>query len=306
MIFDPNAPDQRAPASALARYGPNVQAFVARHREFFVLVGVLVAQFLLLSFQITRNHNIRLIRVLAVTVFDPFERSLRGIANATTHGLRTYRQLVAAQQENQQLNAQLAAARSQIQQLSEQATEAPRLRKLLDLKDHLPLSTVAAEVIALSPGGSSNAVFIDKGADARLATDLAVITPDGVVGKTVAVFRHTSQVLLITDPASGIGAMLEHSHTQGILKGGDGNFCKLHYIMNEETVLVGETVVTSGLDQICPKGLPLGTVVQAGPGNIYKNITVKPATPLSRLENVLVVLKPVSTEQQGLNTGRNH
>ncbi len=287
----------------LARNGPNLQAFVGRHYSFFVLLGVLVGQLLLLSFQITRNHNVRLIRIWAVAAFDPFERSLRGVANATTHAWRSYRDLSAAQQQNQELHTQLAAARSRIQQLSDQAAEAPRLRALLDFKNRLPYSSVAAEVIATSPGESSNAVFIDKGSDAGLTSDLAVITSDGIIGKTIAVFSHTSQVLLITDPASGVGAMLERSHTQGILKGSDGAVGKLHYILNEEPVAVGEAVVSSGLDQICPKGLPLGTVVRVGPGSIYKNILVKPAASLRRLETVLVVLKPAVAEQQALNLG---
>jgi rod shape-determining protein MreC len=71
--------------------------------------------------------------------------------------------------------------------------------------------------------------------------------------------------------------------------------------MNEEPVGRGEAVVTSGLDQIYPKGLPVGTVAKVGDGNIYKNIVLKPAADLNRLEMVLVVLKPSASQQQALN-----
>lgn len=71
--------------------------------------------------------------------------------------------------------------------------------------------------------------------------------------------------------------------------------------MNEEAVARGEAVVTSGLDQVYPKGLPVGTVVDVGEGNIYKTINVKPSVDLNRLEVVLVVLKPGTAEQQALN-----
>jgi len=91
---------------------------------------------------------------------------------------------------------------------------------------------------------------------------------------------------------------------QGILKGGNSSFCDLHYVMDEETVSRGEAVVTSGLDQIYPKGLPVGTVINASNGNIYKDIIVKPAVDLNRLEVVLVVLKPTPAEQQAFNGGR--
>ena len=128
-----------------------------------------------------------------------------------------------------------------------------------------------------------------------------MITPEGVVGKTIAVFSRSSQVLLITDPSSGVGVMLEKTRVQGVLKGDSQNLCLIRYIMNEEPVSSGEAILTSGLDQIYPKGLRVGTVVGTSAGNIYKNVEVKPAADLSRLETVLVVLKPNSTQQQALN-----
>jgi rod shape-determining protein MreC len=121
------------------------------------------------------------------------------------------------------------------------------------------------------------------------------------VGKTIAVFSHSSQVLLLTDSSNGVGVMLEKTRVQGVLKGDSQNLCLIRYIMNEEPVSSGEAVLTSGLDQIYPKGLRVGTVVRTSAGNIYKNIEVKPAADLSRLETVLVVLKPNSIQQQALN-----
>jgi len=299
--FDPHSPELTASAPPVAREGPDVQAFIARHRPFFILAAVLVAQLLLLSLQITRNHDVRLIRVWAVAVVDPFQRSLRGVTDISVGAWRTYRHLLRAQQENQELRTQLASAESQLQQLSEQAAESGRLRAVLEFKNQLPFQTVAAEVIASSPGENSNAVFIGKGIDAGLTSDLAVITPEGVIGKTIAVFSHSSQVLLLTDPSSGVGVLLEKTRVQGVLKGDSRNLCLIRYIMNEEPVASGEAVLTSGLDQIYPKGIRVGSVVGTSAGNIYKNVEVKPAADLSRLETVLVVLKPNSTEQQALN-----
>jgi rod shape-determining protein MreC len=278
-----------------------MQAFIARHRPFFILAAVLVAQLLLLSFQITRNHDVRLIRVWAVALIDPFQRSLRGITDVSLRAWRTYRSLLRAHQENQELRTQLVVAQSQIQALSQQAAESLRLRAMLEFKNQLPLQTVAAEVIASSPGENSNAIFIGKGADAGLTPDLAVVTPDGVVGKTIAVFAHSSQILLLTDPSSGVGVMLEKTHVQGVLKGESQSLCLVRYIMNEEPVAAGEAVFTSGLDQVYPKGLLVGKVVGTSAGSIYKNVEVRPAVDLSRLETVLVVLKPNSMQQQALN-----
>jgi len=300
-MFDPHSADLTHPVLALDRDGVKIPAIISRHRSFFTLVVVVALQVLLLSLQITRNNHVRLVRYWAVEAFDPFERSLDGLAAASSNAFRTIRNLWRAEQENRDLHIQLVAAQVQIQRLSEEARQTEHLRGLLNFRNAMTFQTVPAEVIATSPGESSNAIFIDKGSDSGLASDLAVITPEGVVGKIVAVFPHSAQVLLITDPSSGVGATLAQSRVQGILKGAGSGLCNLNYVMNEETISGGEPIVTSGLDQVYPKGLPIGTVVGVGNGNIYKIINVKPAVDLNRLEMVLVVLKPSAPEQQALN-----
>jgi len=280
------------PISSIGREGPEVmQAFVARHRAFFILLAVLLAQLLLLSLQITRNQSVRLIQVWGVAAFDPFERSVHWVVKSIRQAGRQYGELRQAQKQNEELRQELAIANSRLQELSERASETDRLRALLDFKNHLPFETAAAEVIATNPGEKASAVFIDKGARAGLSTDLAVIIPAGVVGKIIAVFPFSAQVMLIVDPSSGVGCMLEKTRAQGVLKGGSGNLAQLQYILAEEQVSAGEKVLTSGLDQIYPKGLPVGTVVQVRDSGIYKKIQVKPDVALDRLESVLVVLR---------------
>src|SRR5271157_5065481 len=183
-MFDPNSPDLTRPVEALDHDGPDMPAFVKRHRSFFALLVIVTAQILLLSLQITRHNHVRLIRYWAVEAFDPFERSLGGLMDASSTAYRTYRHLWHAEQENQELHIQLVAAQAQIQQLGEQAGETQRLRTLLDFKNQLAFQTMAAEVIASSqdalhaaPGENSNAmtaILIDKGLDSGLTNDLAV------------------------------------------------------------------------------------------------------------------------------------
>ena len=188
-MFDPNSPESGASTQPVTREGPNVQAFFARHRPFIVLATVLVAQLLLLSFQITRNHDVRLIRVWAVALVDPFQRSLHGITDISVGAWRTYRNLLAcsAGKSGTAYAACLGAIPS--------SSSFPNRRRNLSgcarcwsSRTSSRYQTVAAEVIASSPGENSNAIFIGKGTDAGLTPDLPVITPEGVVGKTIAVF----------------------------------------------------------------------------------------------------------------------
>ena len=121
---------------------------------------------------------------------------------------------------------------------------------------------------------------------------MAVITADGVVGKVLRAFGSTSQVLLINDQSSGVGAILDKSRLQGVVKGTAAGEVILEKVMTDEQVAPGELVVTSGGDQIFPKGLTVGTVMKVSPGaDLFLNIRVKPSANLSRLEEVLVITK---------------
>jgi rod shape-determining protein MreC len=176
--------------------------------------------------------------------------------------------------------------------MAEDAGQAQRLQALLKFKEQFISETQAAQVIGSSGSETSRLVYIDKGARDGIKPDMAVITPAGVVGKIVRVFPATAQVLEINDQSSGIGAMLEKSRLQGILKGTPAGEIMVHYIMTDEKVEPGEAVVTSGGDRIFPKGLPIGQVAQVSPGpETFLNIRVKPAARLDRVEEVLVITK---------------
>jgi len=298
-LLEIRSPESARPVPPRAPETPEVvQAFISRHRSFFILLVVLIAQVILLSVQITRDRNMPLAKRWAVATMVPFGRSLRGLADLSGGTWEALRNLTQAEEQNRQLGARLAADEARIRDLSEDAAENRRLRSLLDFKTHLSYATVAAEVIGSSPGEGSNTVLIDKGADAGLNVDLGVVTPDGVAGKVIAVYPHSAQVLLITDPAAGAGGIVERSRAQGVLKGTGRGRCQLDYVMNEDAVSVGDVVLTSGLDRIFPKGMPLGKVVKTGSGNIYKDIEVTPSVELDRLEEVLVLVsKPAALQE---------
>jgi rod shape-determining protein MreC len=273
-----------------------MQAFVSRHASFFILATVVLVQLIFLGYQITRKHNVRLIQMWAEAVFDPFERSLHGLTNATAGAWTSFHDLSEAEQENQQLRHELAQAQAQILLLSEEGTENAHMRELLKLQRQIPYRTIAATVIAASPGTGS-VITIDKGSTTGVTTDQGVMSSNGIIGKTVAVFPRTAQVLMITDRASGVGVLLEKNGTDGVLKGDGDGLCQLEYILNENQVSLGELVVTSGLDQIYPKGLLVGRVESVRTGDVYKAIDVRPAAALDRLENVLVILQSSDSEK---------
>jgi rod shape-determining protein MreC len=174
--------------------------------------------------------------------------------------------------------------------MSEDAEQARRLQNLLAFKEQFVSKTVPAQVIGGSGSEQSRSVFIDKGSKDGVQPDMAVITADGIVGKVLRTYGSTSQILLINDQSSGVGAILETSRLQGVLRGTTIGEVTLERVMSDETVAPGEVVRTSGGDAIFPKGLPIGTVskVNRTPES-FLSILVKPSVNLSKLEEVLVV-----------------
>ncbi len=177
-------------------------------------------------------------------------------------------------------------------ELEGRALEADRLAALLNFHTaHPETPMIAARVIGGSPDSGSLVVNIDRGSRDGIRRDMGVITPDGVVGKILAVYPDISQVLLLGDKESGVGALLADTRTQGPVKGTGEPLLSLDYISSDEKVTVGEAVLTSGQDRIFPKDLPVGKVVEftSDPKSPFMKIRIKPAAHLDRLEEVLVL-----------------
>jgi rod shape-determining protein MreC len=272
-----------------------MESVLSRYKNLIILVGVLFLQVLGLAVQVKRSgeaENTRLIRIWAVDAITPFERGVIWLQNGVSGLWHNYFYLRGVRTENRQLREQIEQMRLEQVRLKEDAAQAQRLQALLAFKEQVVTKTVAAQVIGSSASDLSRIVYIDKGEDDGLKRDMAVITADGIVGKVLQVFPSVAQVLLINDQSSGVGVILEKTRLQGVLRGMANGEVVLERVMSDEQVPVGEKVLTSGGDQIFPKGLPVGTVTKVGPGiDLFLSIKVKPAADLSKLEEVLVLVE---------------
>jgi rod shape-determining protein MreC len=273
-----------------------MESVLGRYRNLIILVGVLFLQVLGLAVQVKRGggdmENTRLIRVWAVDAITPFERGVVWVQSAVGNVWHNYFYLRGVRAENRDLKEQIGRMRIEQVRLSEDAAQARRLQTLLAFKEQFISKTVAAQVIGSSGSDLSRIIYVDKGGDAGLQRDMAVITADGIVGKVMLVYPSVSQVLLINDQTSGVGAILEKSRLQGVLRGTANGEVVLERVMSDEQVPVGETVQTSGGDQIFPKGLPVGTVANVSNGkDLFLSIKIKAAANLNKLEEVLVLVE---------------
>ena len=277
-----------------------MESVLGRYRNLTILVGVLFLQVLGLAVQVKRSadaQHTRLIRIWAVDAITPVERVIVRVQNGANGLWHNYFYLRGVRAENRELKQQIEEMRLQQVRLNEDAAQARRLQSLLAFKEQVVIKTVPAQVIGSSGSDLSRSIYIDKGSNQGIAPDMAVITAGGIVGKVLRVYPSTSLVLMINDQSSGVGVLLEKSRLQGVLRGTADGELILERVMSDEQVAPGEAVLTSGGDQIFPKGFPVGTVSRISPGKeLFLNIKVHAAADLSRLEEVLVVTEKQERE----------
>jgi len=269
---------------------------MSRYRNVTILVAILFVQVLGLAVQVKRrssaDESTRVIRLWTVSAVTPLEKALVWCQNGLGGIWSNYVYLRGVRQENRELKFEIERLRLEQVRLSDDAQQARRLQALLSFKETYIAKTVAAQVIGSSGSEQSRSIYIDKGTSAGVDKDMAVITADGLVGRVLRAFGSSAQVLLINDQSSGVGVILDKSRLQGVIKGTASGEVVVEKVMTDEQVTPGERIVTSGGDQIFPKGITVGTVMKVTPGaDLFLNIRVKPSANLSRLEEVLVITK---------------
>jgi rod shape-determining protein MreC len=275
-----------------------MESFFSRYRNALVLTAVLLAQVIGLAVQVRRpgenpadKGGVRLIRSWVVGFVAPPEQLLHWTGHSLRGVWNNYVDLVRVRQQNQQLKAELGQVRLEEDSLAEDARQAVRLQALLGFQEKYIYKTVAAQVIGTSGTEQSHVLLIDKGSDDGLRPDMPVITPDGIVGKIRDVFRHTSQVLEISDETSGAGVILVNTRIEGVLTGNSWGQPEIVNVSPDDRIKPGEQVITSGGDGIFPRGLAVGAVERVVPNAMgtLVNVLIKPAANLSALEEVLII-----------------
>jgi rod shape-determining protein MreC len=193
---------------------------------------------------------------------------------------------------NERLRSDLDFLRSKLNESAEIYQENSRLNNLLNLKKNTPYKVIAARVIGRDPSNWFSAVIIDKGKEAGIKKDFACVSFLGLVGRVVEVGKLTSKVMLLNDPNLSVSAITQRSRQEGLVCGSLGGALIMKYISRESDITVNDTVVSSGLTEIYPKGLLIGTVVEIGEefSSLSRYAIIKPAVDLKSLEEVLVII----------------
>jgi rod shape-determining protein MreC len=268
---------------------------IARKPGWIALGIALVFHVLLLSLQTTQHGGAGILRTWLLNVLVTPEKLVDSGVQAVRGVWDGYFALIGVHDENVRLQAENDQLRMEVQSQDEKIREADRLRSLLDLTESGIGKLVVARVIGRDPSRAVQSVTINKGESSGIRPGSSVITPRGVVGRVIGVGRASAVVQLITDAQSEVAGMLRESRVQLLFKGTGGRDLELDYIDDDSDLKEGDEILTSGLDQIHPKGVPLGVILSVGPGELFKSALARPHVDMGRLEEVLVVIPPAKS-----------
>lgn len=258
------------------------------------LVWVVAVAFLaLITIVLSQKGVLDPLRNLALTIVSPLERGVRTAAEPVADVLDRVAERRNLEEENRQLRQQIEQLRAEIADLHEQEALSQGLQELLKVQESHPDDRfLVARVIAKDPSNFKERIAIDRGREDGIAEGMVVLSAgNSLVGTVSSVLDDFSWVTLITDPNSSVNAMVMESRTQGVVSGTLHDGLRMELLPQEEEVLPGSTVATSGLGGNFPEALVIGEVVsvQGSPQDIFQKADVEPSADLTRLENVLVL-----------------
>ena len=273
-----------------------------RQRTGYLFLAVLLGHVILISAQVNSKSGVPVLETAVFGVFAEVQRGTSAIVSGLSRVWSGYVGLRSVGAENDVLRRRLAETEIALQEQRALADRSRGFEQLLELRNRTSLRTTGAEIIAAGATPDFRTVTIDKGTRQGLRTDMAVIAPAGVVGRVIVPSGNAAKVQLLIDRNAAAGAVIERreSRAQGVIVGTGDDRLRMEYVSEIADIVVGDSVVTSGIDGIYPKGFLIGRVeVVEKTGPAYKQILVRPAVDFSSLEEVLVVMTPHAGREAG-------
>jgi rod shape-determining protein MreC len=270
-----------------------MSANTAQRKATWWLAITLLSQVVLMSFYAKNPESEQsMLRTWILSALTPVASWTQGAVSSVTGTVASYTDLRHAREENVELRQKLDELTAEYNKTRERAAELDLLRTQLALPTRPKYAELAANVVSRDASIWFRRLVIDRGQLDGVKRDMPVATTTGIVGRIVSVGPNFSLVQVITDKHAGVGAMLNSSRQMGEVRGLDNARCELKNISATVEVQPGETVLTTGLDRIYPKGLVIGTVerIENDPNAPFARIIVNPSAPVDRVEHVMVLL----------------
>lgn len=262
-------------------------------RRIIIIIGVgvfIAVTFTVITMTSRQSLPVSGLERLAISLTSPFQFVVTRTIGFTESVWRTYFTAVLAVDENRRLRHALARATEIQNRYEELELENARLKKFVNFTGSVPATYVAAQVIARDPSPWFKTIMIDKGGADGLVKGSPVLVSEGIVGQIIKVSKNFSRVLLITDRNSAVDALVQNTRVRGMVKGNNQDTCSFVYALRKDEVKPGEMIVSSGLDQVFPKGLKIGKIldVKKVHSQLFQDIIIETSVDFDKLEEVLV------------------
>ncbi len=273
----------------------------SNYLKIFLIFGAILAFILIVTFIISsgRQHKFSGPTKFIFDVVGHGQKIVTTVTSKVTGLISSYVDLRHVRENNRKLRKELAKFKAVNNEYLEAMATNVRLANLLELKESLPPPTLTAQIVGRDHSMWFKSVIIDRGSSDGIQSGMPVVTVEGIVGQIINVSPHFAKVLLANDPTSAIDVLIQKSRTHGIIKGKGAEGYQLHYILKNSDVEQGYSIVTSGLDGVFPKGLPVGTVssVARSRRGMFQKIKIKPAVDFSELEYLIIIMRESSLLQ---------
>ena len=272
-------------------------SFLRRNKGAIAGAVVFAASILLIGFPSVDGALPQRGRATLLNVFAPIQGIVSSAAGKVRDIWDHYIFLRDMKEENEDLRKLVGEISTKYDNLKtlyiETEKKNKRLEEILGFSEKTPYTLMPARVIGRDPSILSSTIVIDKGARDGVMLNMPVISPNGIVGLVLTVSRDSSRVMLINDKDSRIDVLDQENREVGILEGSADGSTRLSYVDSKASVRMGDSVVTAGMGNTFPKGLPVGEVVEVERpvSGLFLTITVSPKTDLGNLEEVLLIVK---------------
>ncbi|MEK7375870.1 MAG: rod shape-determining protein MreC [Candidatus Margulisiibacteriota bacterium] len=233
------------------------------------------------------------VRESTLFIFSPFISAANSLLESPKNAIRNIAALRRVQKENDLLRSKIDAMSAKSQSFDGLLKDNEELRQLAQFKGSNPFkrSMAAAQVISRSGSSWFNTVLLDKGRGEGIRSGMAVVNTQGLVGRTIEVAPHSSKVLLISDPDSSVSASVARSKALGVVIGNLSNVLEMKYIISSSSIEAGDPIVTSGVSDMFPKGIPVGAVIKADKRDyaLFQYIEIKTSADLTKLDKVFIL-----------------
>ncbi|HUP63888.1 MAG TPA: rod shape-determining protein MreC [Thermoanaerobaculia bacterium] len=269
-----------------------MQVAVERRPTLLFLIVLAVLFLLMSTSQRTRvvGETRTLFERTVMTLFSPVPKAVNQVGQGGLDIYHGYLDMRRAVSENVQLRRRLAELTQENLILRRSNSDLARMRSLLSYSEEFTIPTLLAEIVMVDTSGRFKSAILDRGSDHGVEINDVVVHPSGLVGRVILTTKDLSKIQLVIDRGASVGSLVERSRRQGVVIGSDRGLLSMEYVPNMSDVVVGDLILTAGIDGVFPKGVPIGKVVQTEEGaDLFKNVMVQPSVDFRSVEEVLIL-----------------